>query len=456
VNAIPDILLPDGEAPALRVGQVTLSRHQLRSEVFRVAKELGDHGVTPHSCVLFRVAPGLDFVTRLLATLHLGAQLFVVDHRLSADVLAGAARSAGVTHEFASASALPATRGFSEAPTVVKRVGSGAGRCSDHVMVQMSSGTTDEPKLIGRDEPDVLLELDRYRQLGGIAPAGGSAVVAAALPSAWGLYGGLCAVLGGELELVLAASTTPRGILAAVAASDRSTVVLGVPIHVSMLASIPDPPGNLAGIVTSGAAVPAEDVTAASAALGGVPVGQVYGMTEIGMIAADPRGETPGSVGRFGRGLRTRLGERDELEIAVPSSPYLDEGANQGRWSGGWFRTHDAVSVDPAGTVTVRGRLDGLVSFGGKKFHVTEVEHHLKVDEAVEDAVVFVDGGRVEAFVTVPAGRRLDERRATDRLPEYMRPHLLRVVDQLPRTVSGKVQRRRELLPPGGREGTER
>lgn len=449
MNAIADILLPEGGAPALRVGQVALSRDQLRSEVFRVVKELGDHGVTAQSSVLFRVAPGLGFITHLIATLHLGAQPFVVDHRLSGEVLAGAARSAGVTHEFASASPLPATRGFTDAPTVVRHIASGTGRRSDHLVVQMSSGTTDEPKLIGRYEHDIRLELDRYQHLGGIAPAGGSAVLAAAMPSAWGLYGGLVTVLGSGLELVLAASTTPRGILAAVAGADRPTTVLGVPIHVSMLASTPDRPGNLVGIVTSGAGVPATDVVAASAALGGVPIGQVYGMTEVGMIAADLRGEAPGSVGRFGRGLQTRLGEQDELEIAVPATPYLDERANQGRWSGGWFRTHDAVSVDPAGTVTVRGRLDGLVSFGGKKFHVTEIEHHLKADEAVEDAVVFVDGGRVEAFVTVPAGASFDQRRATGRLPEYMRPHVLRVVEQLPRTPSGKVLRRRDLLPHG-------
>jgi acyl-coenzyme A synthetase/AMP-(fatty) acid ligase len=86
------------------------------------------------------------------------------------------------------------------------------------------------------------------------------------------------------------------------------------------------------------------------------------------------------------------------------------------------------------------------VSLGGKKFHVTEIEQLLARDPSVADAVAFVDGGRVEVFITEAEGERFAHDRALDRVPEYMRPHVVHVVDHLPRTASGKVRRRRDLL----------
>ena len=445
-----DVLLTGGgastglDAPAVRAGAAALSRRSLTSEVSAVARRLAGHGITEDTCVLFRTAPGIDFVTHLLATWSLGAQPFVVDHRIPDAVLADLAPLAGAGYELSSASSPPPARGFTTASTEVRRIGPGSGRRTGHLVVHLSSGTTAEPKLIGRTEADVLAELDGYRALGGLGLPGTSAVLACAPASAWGVYGGLVATLGSGLEVVFPVSTTARGIFDAVADSDRRAVVLGVPIHVSMLMSATEVPDRLTGVVTSGAGLsPAQ----AAASPGGRPVGQVYGSTEIGLIAADPHGEAPGTAGRLRPDLRTRLGARDELEVARDVSPYLDRDADGGRWDAGWFRTHDAVEVDESGLVTVLGRLDGLISLGGQKFHVTEVEHHLRRDEAVEDVVVFVDGGRVQAFVTVVPGQRLDEDRAKARLPEHMRPHAVRVVPQLPRGASGKVLRRRELLP---------
>jgi acyl-coenzyme A synthetase/AMP-(fatty) acid ligase len=445
VNAILPSLLSPGSSPALRAGETEQNRSELRARVVELVAWLRRHGISERSCVLVRLANGPEFVQQLLAVVLTGAQAFVVDHRLSDAALSRAAAAASVTHELVDAAPLPSTYGYSRERTVIRSL-AGAGRRSDDPLLQLSSGTTDEPKLIRRSESDLAAELERYQALGGIAPEGSALVVACSMASAWGLCGGLVAGLGSGLELVFPERMTARGIMAAVAASARPCVVIGVPFHVEMLSSSPGRPRGLTGVVTSGAALSRAQVERAASALDGIPIGQVYGMSEVGMIAGDPRAEHPGSAGRFAVGVRARVDSCGELQLALARSPYLSEARDDERWADNWFRTRDAVLLDATGVVTVRGRIDGLVSLGGKKFHVTEIERLLTADPSVAEALAFVDGGRVEAFVTVAAGGSFARDRALGRVPEYMRPHAVHVVDDLPRTASGKVRRRRDLL----------
>jgi acyl-coenzyme A synthetase/AMP-(fatty) acid ligase len=386
----------------------------------------------------------VDFVTHLLALTALGAQPFCVDHRLPEQVALKAADAAGATHRLDNAEPMPTTAGYSESPAVMSTL-PGDGRRSEHLYLQLSSGTTDDPKLIGHSAADVVDELTRYRELGGIAPRGGSVLAACALASAWGVCGSLIGTLGDGFELVLAASPTPRGLYAALAESDRPTVIQGVPIHVAMLAASGPAPRGLAGVLVSGGTVAEAEARAAADALGAW-IGQVYGSTETGLIAADLRGRRPGTAGVFPPSVRTRLRTDGELEVGLDTSPYVHSSLANGRWRDSWFRTHDAVEIDADGTVRVLGRLDGLVSLGGKKFHVAEVEYHLRGDSAIEDAVAFVDGGRIEAFVTLVAGADLDARRVRGAVPEHMRPHTMTLLARMPRTPSGKISRRRELF----------
>lgn len=435
----------------MRLGTLRLLRRELRAESLRAADRLARQGVGEASVVLFRVAPSLDFITHLLGLSHLGALPLVVDHRIPRETLDAAGRLAGATHDLASAEPLPAAQGFTRSPAVLSPVSGGSGRTTGHQYLQLSSGTTAEPRLIGHMHADALAEVDRYAQLGGIAPSGaGSVVVACALASAWGLCGGLITSLSSGLEVVLPASLTARGLSTAVDDSVGRAVVLGVPVHIAMLKSASRLPERLSRLLISGAAVSREDAEAAAERLQ-VPVGQVYGSTETGLIAADLLGQYPGTAGQVAPSMPSRLRSADELEVALRTTPYIDRTCGTGRWEDGWFRTHDAVSVDVAGAITVLGRLDGLLSVGGKKFHVGEIERHICRNTAVENAVAFVTSGRIEVFVTVRPGQRLDSDQVNGCLPEHMRPHTLSALDRMPRTSSGKISRRREQFPTAAR-----
>ena len=118
------------------------------------------------------------------------------------------------------------------------------------------------------------------------------------------------------------------------------------------------------------------------------------------------------------------------------------------RWADGWLRTRDAGVVHPdTGLVTIRGRLDSQVSVGGLKVDLTEVEATVAELAGVAAAVVVFDGG-ITAYVQPdgPLSEEALDKLIAERLAGYKRPRTLRLVDQLPRTTTGKLVRSTDAL----------
>jgi O-succinylbenzoic acid--CoA ligase len=117
----------------------------------------------------------------------------------------------------------------------------------------------------------------------------------------------------------------------------------------------------------------------------------------------------------------------------------------------GWLRPGDAGEIDAQGRLHVVGRIDDLINTGGEKVWPQEVEAALREHRKVADVGVGgrLDaewGQRVVAFV-VPADAAspptLEELRdfAAGRIGRHKAPRELVLVDELPRTVSGKLRR---------------
>jgi acyl-coenzyme A synthetase/AMP-(fatty) acid ligase len=186
-------------------------------------------------------------------------------------------------------------------------------------------------------------------------------------------------------------------------------------------------------------------VPAKFAAAYGVPLGTMYGMTEVGVIATDLSGRTaPAVTPAHGMSLRVAGGE---LLLRLPASPYVGL-VDDTRWADGWLRTRDAASIDQAtGLVTILGRLDSQVSVGGLKVDLTEVEQALCALPAVDSAVVAFDG-TIEAYLVLREGMRISavESALAERLAPFKRPRRLHVLSALPRTATGKISRDRAVL----------
>lgn len=155
--------------------------------------------------------------------------------------------------------------------------------------------------------------------------------------------------------------------------------------------------------------------------------------------ACDEEGnEVPaGEVGRLWvRGDSLGLGYYDEPELTAEA------------FRGDWFVGGDLVSIDENGYVTHRGRADDAMKVKGKWFRPQEVESCLLEHPAVEAcAVIAVEDeaglARPVAFV-VPAGEVSEEELigwVLGRLEPYKHPRRVHLVDTLPRTHLGKVDR---------------
>ncbi|WP_095989705.1 non-ribosomal peptide synthetase [Cystobacter fuscus] len=116
------------------------------------------------------------------------------------------------------------------------------------------------------------------------------------------------------------------------------------------------------------------------------------------------------------------------------------------------YRTGDVVRWMPDGQLEFLGRADQQVKLRGFRIELGEIETALRALESVGEAVVVLrpgpqEGSRLVGYVVAaagkpaPSGRDLRER-LRERLPEYMVPSDIVVLEALPLTTSGKVDRR--------------
>jgi oxalate---CoA ligase len=195
------------------------------------------------------------------------------------------------------------------------------------------------------------------------------------------------------------------------------------------------------------------------------PVLEAYGMTEASHQMTSnplpPLPRQPGSVGipagaevrtvdEAGRDVPT--GQVGEVAVRGPglTAGYLnDPQANAESFFDGWFRTGDRGVLD-GGYLRLEGRIKELIIRGGDNISPGEVEAVLMTHPAVSEAVCFgIDdekyGQVVGAAVVLKGQADAAELRARCReaLAGYKVPKVIHVVEEIPRTATGKVQRNR-------------
>jgi O-succinylbenzoic acid--CoA ligase len=229
-------------------------------------------------------------------------------------------------------------------------------------------------------------------------------------------------------------------------AAERTTVFTSlVP---TMLARLLDAEVDLQryrAVLIGGARLPDEQAERARAA--GAPVVETYGLTEsFGGVIYD---------GRPLPGVEIRIDADGGIELHGPTLMlgyrFDVEATRRAFTDDGWLRPGDAGELDREGRLHVIGRFDDRINTGGEKVWPEEVEavlrRHPKVREVGVGGRLDAEWGeRVVAFV-VPVDPTdpptLDELRdaAARSLPRHRAPRELVLVDELPRTGSGKLRR---------------
>lgn len=116
------------------------------------------------------------------------------------------------------------------------------------------------------------------------------------------------------------------------------------------------------------------------------------------------------------------------------------------------YKTGDRVKYLPSGKLFCLGRLDDQVKVGGFRIHLSEIENELMKHEAISLAAVVVEIGggahkMLTAYLVLSSQRTLihaNDLRAflSLHLPSYMLPSKYVVVDELPLTLVGKVDKK--------------
>jgi acyl-coenzyme A synthetase/AMP-(fatty) acid ligase len=423
-----------------------IARSALRRLVLGKQEALVAAGLRPGGCAALNLPPSLTYVANLLAVWRIGAQAVLLDHRLTRYELDAALARLGVQVVVAvgSTSGSPLNVFHDVTETIAVREGRPA--ATSHAVLQLSSGSTGPSKVIGRTAEDLVAEVHRYTQMDGVPLRGERIILLPSMVHVLGLVGGLLYGLHAGVELVPPRRLTGDSILQAVAAAETPATVLGVPFHIGLLNSVADPKKlpQLKRMTTGGELVPAAVATMFDEKYG-VPLGNMWGMTELGVIATDLFGEHRPAL-RPAPGIEVR--EVDgELLIRRPESPYVGL-SDPARWADGWLHTKDAGQVDEeTGLVRVLGRLDSQVSVGGLKVDLTEVEHTLTELPGVAAAVVLYDK-EITAFVQLAgdATGQAVEAALAERVAGWKRPRTTHFVTALPRTTTGKLVRDRSVL----------
>jgi acyl-CoA synthetase (AMP-forming)/AMP-acid ligase II len=345
---------------------------------------------------------------------------------------------------------------------------------NDVCVLAYTSGTTSDPKGVMHTHRTLLAELSHIRPW--ITP-GSPNLMGSPVTHATGMLGAVLAPMQLGQDIHLIDRWDPARVLPIMLDAD-----IGAGTGAStFLASILDHPGftdehacRIRRVGLGGAPVPR--ALAERAASRGIALVRAYGSTEhpsiTGCTFDDPADKRHGTDGRPLPGVEVRLLDDDGTPVATGQAGeiwsrgpdlcvgYTDPALGEDAFDDdGWYRTGDMGVLDADGFLTITDRLKDIIIRGGENISAAEIEEAIAVlPQLAEVAVVAAPDARLgeHACAVVrlaPAVTSIDLHEITGHLERIglarqKWPEDLRVVDDFPRTASGKVRKvdlRREL-----------
>ncbi|MCW2662158.1 MAG: fadK [Mycobacterium sp.] len=338
-----------------------------------------------------------------------------------------------------------------------------AAEADDVCLLVYTSGTTGQPKGVQHTHTTLLAEL--RTRLTGVAT---DSVILAAFPSGHvaGTLGLLRMLLQGVPHVVMDAWDATAA--ARLINEHGVTATGGTPFFLTTLLDLADEVNlsSLREYGVGGASVPPSVIERAHQH--GIMAFRAYGSSEHPTIsggssedALDKRAHTDG---RLVDGVELRIVD-DELQDLPAGTPgeilsrgpelfvgYRDSALDADAFlPGRWFRTGDIGVLDPDGYLTITDRRKDLIIRGGENLSSKLIEDILAEHEAVAEASVVAApdplyGERVCAFVVLrpAAALSLADIRAhfsVSGTARHLTPERLEIVDDLPRTATGKVRK---------------
>ncbi|MEH3147674.1 MAG: AMP-binding protein [Methylobacterium frigidaeris] len=307
--------------------------------------------------------------------------------------------------------------------------GPGEGR-----LLQMSSGTTGEPKCIARPWSAVEREIESY-VAAFTEPDGMTPVVACPITHSYGLICGLLVGLRRGGVPVVLDTANPKHLLRRLREIDRPLLYTS-PAMLHTLARLLPEGERIHAAMTSGTILPAPWFAAIRSRV--VHFFQQYGCSETGCIAVNPDLRRADAIGRPlpHHRVRAGAGADEPAEIVVEGE-------------GGTVRTADLGYLQPDGMLVFVARKDDTINVSGLNVYPGEVEDVVMAMPGVTDAVAFAKpdafaGERVTLLFSAEAP--VPPRDLQDWCRRWLAGHQVPVeavqVGAIPRQANGKISRR--------------
>ena len=458
--------------PAIADSSTSLTNADLLARVRAVAAQLADLGIAPGDVVALRLTNRVEFVILLFAAWRLGATITPVNPALT---------DAEVARQLDDSSAKilvieEETVGVGDVPTLYVDELARETRteiapiedASALALLIYTSGTTGVPKGVMLDHAN----LDAMTAMGREALKVGPEDRCLLILPLFHVNGIVVSVLTPLLvgaSVVVAERFNPNTFFDVVEAN-RPTFFSAVPTIFSMLSTIPEdvrPDASSIRFAVCGAAPASADLLTRFENRFGFPLIEGYGLSEAtcGSTINPVDGlRKPGTVGlpfpgqevRIVRsqGIAVALGEDGEVEVRGPNvmRGYLGRPDDTAAvMNNGWLSTGDLGHVDEDGYLTIVGRSKEMIIRGGENIYPKEIEDVLTGDPAVlEAAVVGVPdekwGEVVVAFVQARPGTTVNlkglKARCREQLSSYKRPTAIHLLEVLPKSAVGKLDKR--------------
>lgn len=334
-----------------------------------------------------------------------------------------------------------------------------------------SSGSTGNPKGVVHIHRDMVVTSERYgRRIAGIEP-GDTVFCASKLFFSFGFGGGMTFPLWAGASIIVQPERTTADLALDYLQQSGATVFFGVPtLYGQMVQALEKKPRNISALrrcLSAGEALPPaifhrwKDLT-------GVPILDGIGSTEVLHIFVSNRVDDirPGTSGKPVPGYEVKIVDQDDRPVSDGEIGTLwVKGESNARcyWNnpektratmvGEWLNTGDMYYVDSHGYYVNAGRGDDMLKVGAQWCSPIEIEAKLLEHPLVREAAVV---GRLDenalirpAAYLVLANSKGEGEETIAELQQFCKKHLAsfkhprwyHFVDELPKTVTGKIQR---------------
>jgi len=255
------------------------------------------------------------------------------------------------------------------------------------------------------------------------------------------------------------------------------TVMFLLGVMATFLMKAPPSERDRVHSITKAFMVPLTDIAGPFQKRFGIDIYTIFNMTEISSpIVSGPNPTRPGTCGTVRPGVEVRLVDANDCEVPVGAvgemlvrtdSPWaMNSGyhrnpeATAKAWANGWFHTGDAFRRDADGYFYFVDRVKDAIRRRGENISSFEVESEILAHPDVREAAAIgvpseYSEDDVMAVIAPVPGRTIDCAELiaflTPRMSYFMIPRYIRILDELPKTASAKVQKadlRRDGITP--------